>query len=94
MPAPGWFRLCFSKAVSRRALFTALIVGLVLNAINHGGSVMRGTVPSAEWIQIVLTFCVPWGVSTFSSVRAILDLRRTPAVVTTVRISGEPYDRP
>jgi hypothetical protein len=93
-PSTGLLRLCFSKSVSRRALSTALIVGFVLNAINHGGAVVRGTVPQAEWIQILLTFCVPYGVSAYSSARAILDMRMQPAVGKTARASGDSYDRP
>jgi hypothetical protein len=91
-PLPGWFKLSFSGSVARRALSTALIVGFVLNAINHGEAVMRGTVTGAQWIQMVLTCCVPYCVSTYSSVRAILEMKRQPAGETTARASGDSHD--
>jgi len=50
-PQPGRLRLCYSKSVAGRALSTALIVSFVLNAINHGGAVMPGTVTGAQWIK-------------------------------------------
>jgi hypothetical protein len=78
-PPADRLTLCFSKSVSRRALSTALVVGILLTAINYGEAILRGTMTPAQWIRMVLTFFVPYGVSTYSSVRAILDLKRPPA---------------
>jgi hypothetical protein len=69
-----WLKLCRSKSVARRALSTALIVGIVLTAINYGDAILRGAITRAQCIRMMLTFCVPYFVSTYSSVRAIQEI--------------------
>ena len=69
-----WLRLCFEKKVMRRALKYAIIVGLLLVAINHGDTVIRGDVSRHQVVQMMLTFLVPYAVSTLSSVGAIREL--------------------
>ena len=53
-----------------RALRVALIVGVVLFAINQLDVVLRGDVTPAVVAKIVLTFLVPYSVSTYSSLQA------------------------
>jgi hypothetical protein len=50
---------------------TSLLVGTILVVINHGDSLTRGRIDIGLGAQIVLTFVVPFVVSTFSSVAAI-----------------------
>lgn len=57
--------------VVRRALGYAVGVGAVLVAINHGDAIWRGDVSSATLVKILLTVCVPYCVSTASSVAAL-----------------------
>jgi len=66
-----WLRLACDRRVVRRALRTALIVGSVLIAINHGDALLHGTVDGARVLRICLTVLVPYGVSTTSSVAAL-----------------------
>ena len=54
-----------------RALKMASIVGIVLAIINHGDHILLGTMTATNWIKILITFCVPFCVSTISSVLAI-----------------------
>ena len=54
-----------------RALKMASIVGIVLAIINHGDHILLGTMTVTNWIKILITFCVPFCVSTISSVLAI-----------------------
>ncbi|MDC0227326.1 nitrate/nitrite transporter NrtS [Alphaproteobacteria bacterium] len=54
-----------------RALKMASIVGVVLAIINHGDHILLGTMTATNWIKILITFCVPFCVSTISSVLAI-----------------------
>ena len=54
-----------------RALKTAVLVGVVLIAINHGDALLSGDVDSARLAKILLTLLVPYCVSTWSSVGAI-----------------------
>ena len=54
-----------------RALKMASIVGVVLAIINHGDHILLGTMTATNWIKVIITFCVPFCVSTISSVLAI-----------------------
>jgi len=56
--------------VRDRALRVALIVGVVLFAINQLDIVLRGEVTPTVVAKIVLTFLVPYSVSTYSSLQA------------------------
>ena len=55
-----------SDGVRRRSLFAALLVGTVLNLINQGDALLGG-VP-VNWFKIILTYCVPYAVSTYGAV--------------------------
>ena len=55
-----------SDGVPRRSLFAALLVGTVLNLINQGDALL-GAVP-INWFKIILTYCVPYAVSTYGAV--------------------------
>jgi hypothetical protein len=72
-----WLSLCVSKPVVRRSALTALIVGCILVAINHGDALLRGQVDAARAWRIALTGVVPYLVSTVSSVSTLLDIQRS-----------------
>ena len=55
----------------RRATRVALIVGIILAAINHGDRLLQGDIDLNAALKIALTFCVPYAVSTYSAVAAI-----------------------
>ena len=55
-----------SDGVPRRSFFAALFVGTVLNLINQGDALL-GAVP-VNWFKIILTYCVPYAVSTYGAV--------------------------
>lgn len=63
--------LATRASVMRRAAKIALVVGVVLATINHGDRIMGGTLDGATLVKILMTFCVPYCVSTYSSVLAI-----------------------
>ena len=65
-----WFRLAIRRDVVQRALLMSAIVGTLLVLINHGSCVMKGMFGSMCLIQSILTYFVPYGVSTVSSVMA------------------------
>ncbi len=71
-----WFQLAFQPSVAKRALKYALVVGLILIAINHGGAILSGKVTRGGLIQMLLTVMVPYVVSTLSSIGAMLEARR------------------
>jgi hypothetical protein len=49
----------------------ALVVGPILTTINHGDALLRGEWSARRTLQVVLTFVVPYVVSTVSSVGAL-----------------------
>ena len=72
----SWFELATSVPVVRRAAVYAIVVGAVLISINHGDAILRGDFDQARFVKALLTVCVPYVVSTLSSVQALRSLRR------------------
>lgn len=66
-----WLRLAFSGPVVRRALLFAVVVGIILAAINHGDTIVRGEIGPMHILKIGLTAIVPYAVSALSSVAAL-----------------------
>jgi hypothetical protein len=62
--------------VARRALRVCLVVGVILNTINQGPALFSGQ--ELNPVQILLTFCVPYCVSTYSSVMALREQSQAP----------------
>ncbi len=58
------FKQYFHIQISDRALRVALIVGTILNFINHYDLLLGHQFTTKELIQIVLTYVVPYFVST------------------------------
>jgi hypothetical protein len=71
-----WLRLSADPVVVRRAIVVAIVVGAVLVAINHADALMRGDITAGRLVKILTTVLVPYCVSTYSSVGAMLDARR------------------
>ena len=46
-------------------LKTALFVGSILFAINHGPAVLRGDMNQERWISVILTYVMPYLVSVY-----------------------------
>lgn len=67
----SWFTLATRRDVVHRAFVMAVIVGTVLVLINHSSCVMKGMFGKVCMIQSILTYFVPYGVSTVSSVMAL-----------------------
>lgn len=60
--------------VVRRAAGFAVVVGAVLVGINYGDAFFGArSLGTADWLKMGLTVCVPYVVSTLSSVAAIRD---------------------
>jgi hypothetical protein len=64
----AWLADASAPDVVRRAARTALLVGTILAAINHGDALLAGKLDGARWLRIALTYFVPYAVSTTSSV--------------------------
>lgn len=62
----GWrgaIEICGRREHLRRTLGIALVVGLVLTAINQLDVILRGDATTATWVKTGLNFCVPFVVS-------------------------------
>lgn len=59
--------LCLERDTRRTATRLAVVVGSLLVAINHGDTILAHQNP--DWIKVLLTYLVPYGVSTYSSVK-------------------------
>jgi hypothetical protein len=66
-----WLRLASQPRVARRALKYAIGVGALLITINHGDALMHGDLSVGRLLRMLLTICVPYVVSTASSVSAL-----------------------
>ncbi|MFT7221553.1 MAG: hypothetical protein ACI8Z1_003175 [Candidatus Azotimanducaceae bacterium] len=75
-------RIDWNDAVSRRVILTAtrlaLIVGTLLAIINHGPALLALEVSDSAWLKIGLTYLVPYGVSTYSSVSMLAKQKSDP----------------
>jgi len=59
-------RYAASDGVPARSLYVALVVGTILNLINQGDVLLTGS--SLDWTKIILTYLVPYAVSTYGAV--------------------------
>ena len=63
---PDFFELAFSDGTPQKAVMTALVVGTILAIINHGDFILKGE--SINYFKILLTYCVPYCVTTWGAV--------------------------
>ncbi len=68
------FTISLLKPIVRRAIIVSLVVGIILNLINQSDLIFSGNFSSINLLQVILTFIVPYLVSTTSSVLAKLSL--------------------
>lgn len=64
--SPSLSEMAFGNGTPLKAFCTALIVGTVLTGINHGDMILSGTFPPV--IKVVLTYCVPYCVTTWGAI--------------------------
>jgi hypothetical protein len=60
--------IAFEKTILLRSLRVSFLVGSLLMLINHGELIFAGAMESKHWLKVLLTFLVPYFVSTYSSV--------------------------
>jgi hypothetical protein len=80
MHTDSFISIATSKQVVSRAARIALIVGSILAIINHGDALIHWDLDTEKLIKILLTYLVPYCVSSYSSVRAI-QAQKSQAVV-------------
>ena len=70
-------RIFFSYRVRKKAFKIACIVGLILAFINHGNDLLNLSVTADTWARMILTFFVPYTVSSLTATQVILvDLKK------------------
>ena len=74
-PARRWLRLAVAGGNQRRAVRVAVVVGILLTLINQGDRLLAGE--GVSLVKVVLTFIVPWGVSTWTSVQLLAERERS-----------------
>ena len=67
----AYLSFCLRPEVSKTALKLSLLVGTLLALINHGPTILNGTLNKQNLFQIFLSYMVPYCVSTYSSVKMI-----------------------
>lgn len=72
-----WLKLAVSPPVRKRAFKVALLVGVILATINYSDRVIAGTFEARDLIKILMTFFVPYCVSTYSAVSAMHEAGKT-----------------
>ena len=63
----GWLLLACERAIVMTAARIAVIAGTLLNIINQGPQLLHGA--RVDWGRLVLTYVVPYVVSTISAVQ-------------------------
>jgi hypothetical protein len=63
--APPLSQMLFGDNTPKKAFLTALVVGTILTAINHGDVILGGSAPSL--LKVALTYCVPYCVTTWGA---------------------------
>jgi hypothetical protein len=63
---PTIVEMAFEDGTPRKALLTALVVGTILTAINHGDYILHGQWPPGA--KVFLTYCVPYCVTTWGAI--------------------------
>lgn len=64
--APSLPQLMFGDDTPKKAILTALVVGTVLVAINHGDIILAGGTPPLP--KVALTYLVPYCVTTWGAI--------------------------
>ncbi len=65
---PDAWRTALSWPVLKQSFAVMLVVGSILNAINQGDAILGGG--PVSWGKVLLTFCVPFFVSTYGAFSA------------------------
>ncbi len=66
-----WFAIATRPAIVKRSVRVALVVGTALTLINQGGRLLALDIDAPTLARIVLTYIVPYCVSTWAAVGAM-----------------------
>ena len=66
-----WLKIAIRADIVRRSRKVALLVGTILVAINYGDRILAGSIAGGDVVRMVMTYCVPYCVSTYAAVSAV-----------------------
>jgi hypothetical protein len=69
-----WLEIAMRRDVVVRGLKVGVIVGTILTAVNQGDLILAGALDASSAWKIPLTYLVPYCVSTYAGVSAIIAL--------------------
>jgi hypothetical protein len=61
-----WWSYAVTGGVPRRSFAAAIVVGTILNLINQGDALFAGR--PLDWTKLILTYLVPYCVTTYGAV--------------------------
>tara|TARA_Y100000588_G_scaffold289120_1_gene307673 strand:- start:72 stop:344 length:273 start_codon:yes stop_codon:yes gene_type:complete len=67
-------QLAFGEGTTKKAFYSALVVGSILTGINHGDMILSGEYP--PWLKVMLTYFVPYCVTTWGAITGKLTRQR------------------
>ena len=70
--------IAMRSEVYKRSTRVALLVGTILITINYFDRVLAGSLMTVDYFKMLLTYCVPFCVSTHASVSTIMENERNP----------------
>ena len=76
MAIKEWLSIAARPQVYRRSRKVALLVGTILIGINYFDRIAEGQLVSLDYLKMLMTYCVPYCVSTHASVSTILEQER------------------
>ncbi|MGI9286695.1 MAG: nitrate/nitrite transporter NrtS [Pseudomonadales bacterium] len=65
----SWLATAARPDIVKRSLRVGLLVGTLLALINHGDRLLHGDIDAVAMVKILLTYLVPFAVSTWASVQ-------------------------
>ncbi len=68
--------IAMRSEVYKRSIRVALLVGTILITINYFDRVLAGSLITVDYFKMLLTYCVPFCVSTHASVSTIMENER------------------
>ncbi len=68
-----WLQTAMRPEVVKRSRRVAILVGTILVAINYFDRIYVGDLVPIDYIKMLMTYCVPFCVSTHASVSAIME---------------------
>jgi len=69
----NWLHTAMRPEVMRRSRRLALLVGTILILVNYADRVVTGAIVPMDYVKMLMTYFVPYGVTTYASVSAIRD---------------------